>query len=124
MSVEQQWQIALEVLRPIGSEYEAVLARGGRSEALQAAYERMAQAADIVSSGCEAAEGSAHVQCVWVELEPMPLVALTDGTLSDVGDYVNVTYRRWDAPAGEAETLWSRMVDQMGSSALLPDFDQ
>lgn len=116
MNAEAQWQAALEVLQPINSAVEAALARGGQSEALQVAFEHMVRAADLVSAGEAPADGMAHVRCVWLELEPRPLVALTDGTLADSGDYVNMAYQRWSAPADEAQALWARMVDRMQSS--------
>ncbi len=121
MNAEVQWQAALEVLQPIDTAVEAALARGGQSEALQVAFEHMAQAADLVSAGEAPADGLAHVQCVWLELEPRPLVAMTDGTLSEAGDYVNMAYQRWSASADEAQALWAWMVDRMQSSALASD---
>lgn len=121
MNADVQWQAALEVLQPFNSVVEAAFARGGQAEALQVAFERMVQAADLVSAGDEPADGMARVRCLWLDLEPRPLVALTDGTLSEAGDYVNMAYQRWNASAEEAEALWAWMVEQMQSQALAPD---
>ncbi len=85
------------------------------------AFERMVQAADLVIRRRRAGRWHGARGVLWLDLEPRPLVALTDGTLSEAGDYVNMAYQRWTASAEEAEALWTWMVDRMQSPALAPD---
>lgn len=105
------WQTALEVLRPLEARLDAVLSAGDVAAATRLAFSAASQAATLVAEPTGTAQATIHR--VLVELTPLPLDTLDDGTLTENGVYVTLTYGSWDVTPTEAEQIagaWSSLT--------------
>ncbi len=88
------WQVALDALRPLEARLDAALAVGDVESALRMAFEGAQKAVALVAEASPEAN-TARWHRVYIELTPLPLEALGDGTLADNGTYVNLEYQGW-----------------------------
>ncbi len=83
---------------------DAALAVGDLPAAVKLAFDSATEAVALMSQGTPA-PGSGRAHAVLLELTPIPLAALDDGTLSEQTAYVTLTYRGWDVAEEQAAEL-------------------
>jgi hypothetical protein len=94
------WQVALDTLRSLEARLDVALAAGDVGSAMQMAYDGAREAVALVAeAGPETVAGRWHK--IYVELTPLPLDALEDGTLAENGTHVSLEYQGW---AGQIST--------------------
>ena len=104
------------ILRTLGPFREAIdeaLVRGDRDGALQLAYTALSRVADDLAAwrGDKPRLAEVRVHALLVELEPLPLEPLSDGTLTERGTAVTVSYRNWAVDQYVA-TAWTRTLTE------------
>ncbi len=108
MTDAHDWQSALDMLSPLEAQIDAALAVGNVESAMAIAFGGASRAVALVagpSSAEETAHGTAKVHGVVVELTPLPLDTYEDGTLSENGAYVSLTYQSWAMTPAQAERM-------------------
>lgn len=105
--------LILRALVPLRAELDALLARNDRQAALGLAYNALAQVADALAAygGDELYPGQVRIHALMVELEPLPLEPQPDGTLTEHGTAVNVSYRNWAVAAAQA-SIYARTLTE------------
>jgi hypothetical protein len=112
--------LILHTLAPLRDELDAALARGDREAALRIAYRALARTADGLATvrGDRLQPSQVRIHALWVELEPLPFASEADGTVSDQGASIRVSYRNWAVPRAEATAWAARLTERF--SALWP----
>ena len=112
MANADNWELAVDALRPLEAQIDAALAWDDVPAALHAAFAGASRAATLVSEPADS--GSARLHGVLVELAPQPLDASADGTLVEKGAYVSLTYQTWSITPAQAERLAGQWSDVAG----------
>lgn len=103
----------LHALHPLSDELDRALARDDRPGALRLAYNALGRVADVLAAyrGDRLLPGQMRVHALLVDLEPLPLELHPDGTLSERGTAVSVSYRNWAIGRNEAEA-WAQQLSR------------
>jgi hypothetical protein len=109
--------LILHALNPLRGELDAALARNDRQRAVKLAYQALAQVADALAAyrGDALGPGQIRVHALLVDLKPLPLEPMPDGTLAENGTEVTVNYRNWSVAQHEAEAWTQELTRQFYS---------
>jgi hypothetical protein len=104
-------------LSPLRDELNAALLRDDRNAALTLAYTALARVADTLAAyrGDRLAPHQARVHALLVELDPLPLEPLPDGTVIEHGTAVTVNYQSWMVERGVAAAWAQTLTDRFGA---------
>jgi hypothetical protein len=107
-----QWALA-----PLQVELNAALARCDQEGALRIAYDALGRVADGLAAmrGDAILPGQVRVHALLVQLLPLPPESQFDGTLSETGTQVEISYRNW-AVAHEEAAVWAQRLTQQYQS--------
>ncbi len=96
--------LIMGALYPLRSQLDAALGRGDQSAALDLAYAALSEVADALSrfDGELTEPWQVRIHALLVELESLPLLPQEDGTLSEQGTSVDVSYRGFAVDRAEA----------------------
>jgi hypothetical protein len=105
--------LILHALGPLRGELDAALARDDRPAALRLSYDALSRVADALADyrGDKLSPGQVRVHALLVELEALPLEPMADGTLTEGGTAVSVSYRNW-ALDRAAAGAWAQMLTE------------
>lgn len=103
--------LILHALGALRGDLDAALARDDRPAALRLAYHALAQVTDALADyrGDQVRPGQRRIHALLVELEPLPLEPMPDGTLAECGTQVTVSYRNWVVAHAEADA-WAQAL--------------
>ncbi len=104
--------LILAALDPLRGDLEAALARDDQQCALRIAYGALSRVAEALASfrGDELRIGQARIHALLVQLRPLPLESLFDGTLRETGTEIEVSYRNWTVERVEAAAWGNRLA--------------
>jgi hypothetical protein len=109
--------LILNVLNPLRGELDAALARGDQAQALRLAYTALKGVAHALAprSGRGIGPEQVRIHALLVQLAPLPLETLADGTLKELGTQVEVNYRGWIVARAEADVWAARLTERFQS---------
>ncbi len=105
--------LILAALDPLRGDLGAALARNDQQAALRIAYGALSRLAEALATarGDKLRCGQARIHALLVQLKPLPLESLFDGTLREGGTEVEVSYRNWTMDRMEA-AAWAGTLTQ------------
>lgn len=106
--------LILHALAPLRSELDTALARNDREKALNLAYSALSQVADSLAAmrGDRLLPWQVRIHALLVELETLPFALEPDGTLTEQGTAVHVSYRNWAVSRHKAAAVARRLSQQ------------
>ncbi len=113
--------LILNALHPLRGDLEAALTRGDHRAALGISYTALGNVVDAMAArrGDRVQPWQVLIHALLVELTPLPYQLRPDGTLSEGGTAVQVSYRNWIVDQREAAAFARKVMDRL--AALWPD---
>lgn len=103
--------LILAALSPLRGELDDALARGDQARALRIAYAALSRTTDALAAmqGGRVPARQVRIHAILVQLTALPLELHLDGTLSEMGTQIDVSYRHWEVDRSEAD-IWARQL--------------
>lgn len=115
--------LILNVLSPLRGQIDAALAQGEQLLALRLVYAALSRVADALAMHSlrhretvqTVGPGQVRIHALLVQLAPLPLETLPDGTLKELGTQVEVSYRGWVVARAEADVWAAQLTEHFQS---------
>ena len=106
--------LILHTLNPFRGELDASLARGDQEAALRTVYAALGRVADGLAAyrGDKLRPGQVRIHALMVELEPLPYTLSADGSLTEQGTTVRVSYRNWAVDQRKAAAWANNLAER------------
>jgi len=110
-------QMIAQLLGPLRDELNAALLRDDRNGALTLAYTALSRVAETLAAyrGDRLDPQQVRVHALLVDLEPLPLEPLPDGTVIEHGTAVTVNYQNWMVEHGVAAAWAQTLTERFGA---------